>query len=114
MVSRKEVKRLIDGIVMSHDIEHKSICESVSFFSFLYSHKDYRDRLYPVSPKYFADIRFELIDVRFFHICMDDDDIHTDGLAKFVSPKIVLDNRTMLVKFFDEFMFEAEEKEIFE
>jgi hypothetical protein len=60
---------------MAHDLQNESICQSVALLPLLYRHKDHGDGFYEISSKDVVDIFFDAVDLRFFAVFVDDNQV---------------------------------------
>ncbi len=101
-----------DAVVESHHLQYKSICKSISLVSFFCGHKYDRGAFYSAVSKAFTNFVFEQIDRFFLHIVVNEDDVHSNWLSEFISPKVVGNLILIFGKEGSQFLFETLKKKL--
>gem|GEM_PF-6178052 len=79
-------------------MEYKSISKSISLISLFTTHKDNGGAFYPKFSKNLTDIMLKCIDFFFLKLIINENQIDSDGLSEFISPKVLSNLILMLFK----------------
>ena len=93
---------------MPHYLKYKPICQSIPLLSFISSHKYNRDWLYSILSKDLTNRRFQGINISFFLLIIDQDNIHSNWLSKLISPKILQNPFPLLLKLINQLLFQCQ------